>query len=120
MTSFDTDTPNTFGSSSPAILERPTTIERRKQYEDQDEMTPADDEWLLRIYNDGVNTREYVARCLVQVVGLPEERAFYTMMRAHNQGIAIVGDYKFEIAEMYEQQLGNNGIKCDIVSASGC
>jgi len=76
------------------------------------------EEWLLRIYNDSFNTREYVSRCLVEVVGLDEQRAFYTMMRAHDFGIAAVGDYRQNVAETYHEKLGKCGIRSDVVPSS--
>ena len=74
---------------------------------------------ILRIYNDDVNTREYVAICLVEVVGLCESRAYYTMQDAHRNGIAKVGEYNPEVAECYEEQLTDRGVVCDVVDANG-
>lgn len=71
--------------------------------------------WEVRIYNDGLNTREHVARCLVQVTGLSELQAYSTMMLAHHQGMAAVGQWVYEIAEMYHDALRNKGIICDII-----
>jgi ATP-dependent Clp protease adapter protein ClpS len=71
--------------------------------------------WEVRIYNDGLNTREHVARCLVQVTGLSELQAYTTMMLAHHQGMASVGQYVYEIAEMYHDALRSKGIVCDII-----
>ena len=73
------------------------------------------EEWEVRIYNDGMNTREHVARSLVQVTGLSEFKAYQTMMRAHQDGIASVGQWCFEVAEMYNEGLQNSGIISDIV-----
>ncbi len=55
----------------------------------------------------------------MQVVGLCESRAFYTMQQAHQNGIAKVGEYNQEVAECYEEQLNEKGIVCDVVSAGG-
>ena len=71
--------------------------------------------WEVRIYNDGMNTREFVARCLVQITGLSEVAAYQTMMQAHQNGIAVVGRYVYERAEMYYDALKKNGIVCDLV-----
>ena len=105
------------GSNS-IILDQPTTIERTKQdsnkHNTNSDMIP-NGEWLLRIYNDNINTREYVAVCLVQVTGLCESRAYYTMQQAHQHGIAKVGEYDQEVAECYEEQLIERGIVCDVV-----
>ena len=71
--------------------------------------------WEVRIYNDGLNTREHVARCLVQVTGLSEIAAYQTMMQAHQNGIAVVGRWYYEQAEMYFEALKKNGIVCDLI-----
>lgn len=71
--------------------------------------------WEVRIYNDGLNTREHVARSLVQITGMPEVNAYNTMMQAHQNGIASVGIWVYEIAEMYHEALRGKGIVCDLV-----
>jgi len=71
--------------------------------------------WEVRIYNDGLNTREHVARSLVQVTGLSELQAYQTMMQAHQNGIAAVGRWVYEVAEMYHDALKKKGIVCDII-----
>ena len=120
----------TLTSSEPAvtmsstILDRPSTsplITSPSPNHQPDHLTtqnpnPADD-WILRIYNDNINTREYVAVCLVQVVGLCESRAYFTMQDAHDNGIAKVGEYNQEVAECYEEQLVERGIMCDVVAS---
>jgi len=78
-----------------------------------------DHDCILRIYNDKTNTREYIAVCLVQVVGLCESRAYFTMQDAHQNGIAKVGEYNQEVAECYEDLLHEKGILCDVVSSNG-
>lgn len=71
--------------------------------------------WEVRIYNDKLNTREHVARCLVQFAGLSESMAYQTMMKAHHNGMAVVGRWVFEQAEIYHDGLKENGIICDLV-----
>jgi hypothetical protein len=41
--------------------------------------------------------------------------AYQTMMRAHQNGMAVVGRYFYEIAEMFHDALKCEGIICDIV-----
>lgn len=71
--------------------------------------------WEVRIYNDGMNTREHVARSLVRITGMSEMSAYQTMMQAHQNGIAVVGRWSFEIAELYNEGLRKNGIISDMV-----
>jgi len=75
-------------------------------YSDRQEKNMNDDEWELRIYDDQINTREKVARTLVQVTGSSESDAFKTMMSAQKNGFACVGNKLcFETAEMYNEGL---------------
>ena len=105
----------------PAILERPPAVIERKQQQQQDPVPVKErkgmgsEAWEVRIYNDGLNTREHVARSLVQVTGLSELQAYQTMMQAHQNGIAAVGRWVYEVAEMYHDALKKKGIVCDII-----
>ena len=109
--------------TSSTILDRPSTLPTTLpsqtnpayQPDHTEQQHPNSDDWILRIYNDNINTREYVAVCLVQVVGLCESRAYFTMQDAHDNGIAKVGEYNQEVAECYEEQLVERGIMCDVV-----
>jgi ATP-dependent Clp protease adapter protein ClpS len=51
----------------------------------------------------------------VQVTGMSEMGAYQTMMQAHQNGIAVVGRWVYEVAEMYHDALKQNGIVCDLV-----
>ena len=113
--------------ASATVLDKPAVLspaertvspaERRRDYRRNSDMDPNGD-YILRIYNDNINTREYVAVCLVQVVGCSEMRAYHTMQDAHHNGIAKVGEYNQEIAECYEEQLNDRGIMCDVVDSN--
>ena len=109
------------GSGGPAVLDRPDaapTKQRSAEAEKaptRERQSVGSESWEVRIYNDGVNTREFVARCLVQVAGLSEMAAYQTMMQAHHNGLAVVGRYPYERAEMYHEQLKTNGILNDMV-----
>lgn len=102
-------------SAGPATFERPTVEKKRNQEPVQERKSVRSGGWEVRIYNDGFNTREHVARCLVQVTSLSETAAYQTMMQAHQNGIAVVGRWVYERAEMYHEALKDNGIVCDLV-----
>eukprot|EP00568_Trieres_chinensis_P007115 CAMPEP_0183307008 /NCGR_PEP_ID=MMETSP0160_2-20130417/15426_1 /TAXON_ID=2839 ORGANISM="Odontella Sinensis, Strain Grunow 1884" /NCGR_SAMPLE_ID=MMETSP0160_2 /ASSEMBLY_ACC=CAM_ASM_000250 /LENGTH=147 /DNA_ID=CAMNT_0025470499 /DNA_START=296 /DNA_END=740 /DNA_ORIENTATION=+ len=108
-------TPVRTGSAGPAVLDRPEVEKRRKKSPTKQKKRVGNEAWEVRIYNDGMNTREFVARCLVQIVGLTEFDAYQTMMHAHQNGIAVVGRYVYERAELYHDGLKENGIICDLV-----
>merc|ERR1712161_98559 len=91
---------------------------KNKHSSDQEEKKIMDnDEWELRLYDDQNNTREKVARVLVQVTGSSEVDAFKTMMNAHKTGCARVGKKLlcYEVAEMYNEGLQKQGILSEIV-----
>lgn len=99
----------------PAVLDRPDT-----KKDTNTKSTPAKqghseggETWEVRIYNDGDNTREHVARALVQITGMGEMTAYQTMMTAHQNGIASVGLFAFEVAEVYNEGLNKQGIVAD-------
>lgn len=64
----------------------------------------------LLLFDDPVNTREYVSRVLCTKVGLGEAEAYEVMMLAHNTGVAVVGVYQLETAELYCQLMKDNGL----------
>jgi ATP-dependent Clp protease adapter protein ClpS len=105
----------TIKSGGPAVLDRPSTQEEKVSSPVKERTREGGEAWEVRIYNDGMNTREHVARSLVQITGMTEMTAYQTMMQAHQNGIASVGRFCFEIAEMYNEGLRKQGIISDIV-----
>ena len=103
------------GAAGPAVLDRPVVEKRQNKEPVKERKRTGSEGWEVRIYNDGKNTREFVARCLVQITGLKEIEAYQTMMQAHQNGIAVVGRYNYERAEMYHDALKTKGIVCDLV-----
>jgi ATP-dependent Clp protease adapter protein ClpS len=101
----------------PAVLEPETDTESPKTRNDRSQrrQRQGNEAWEVRIYNDGLNTREHVARSLVQITGMSEINAYQTMMQAHQNGLAVVGRYVYEIAEMYHDALRKQGIVTDLV-----
>ena len=102
-------------TNGPAILDRPVAENTINKDPIKEKKRIGNEGWEVRIYNDGLNTREHVARCLVQVTGLTEIAAYQTMMQAHQHGIAVVGQWVYERAEMYHEALKKNGIVSDMV-----
>jgi ATP-dependent Clp protease adaptor protein ClpS len=103
------------GGGGPAVLDRPQVLERTTKEQKSTTVRRGNEAWEVRIYNDGMNTREHVARCLVQVTSLSEVQAYTCMMQAHQHGMAVVGRWVYEIAEMYHAALQDHGIVCDLV-----
>jgi ATP-dependent Clp protease adapter protein ClpS len=108
-------TVNPGNGNGPAVLDRPVVDKKKSENPAKERKHTGSEAWEVRIYNDGKNTREFVARCLCQIVGHSENTAYQTMMQAHQNGIAVVGRYVYEVAEMYYGELKKNGIVCDLV-----
>jgi ATP-dependent Clp protease adapter protein ClpS len=110
-------------SSTSITLDRPSTFQPQKSTDyDQttDDALNPDGPYTLRLFDDNLNTKEWVARSLVYVVGLCEQDAYAKMTEAHTMGIAKVGDYRFDIAECYRREMLKNEIKCDVIPAEEC
>jgi len=114
FSSFERSNTAVFASAGPAVLDRPAVDKKQEKAPVKDKSRVGNESWEVRIYNDGTNTREHVARCLVRVTGLTEVAAYNTMMQAHQFGIAVVGRWVFERAEMYYEALKQSGIVCDL------
>ena len=71
----------------------------------------------MRLYNDPMNKREFVAKCLMEICGLDDGMSFTIMMKAHQAGIAVIGNYPREQAEMYKVGLSGEGLMIDMVPA---
>ncbi|CAK0867120.1 unnamed protein product [Prorocentrum cordatum] len=73
-------------------------------------------DYSVLLFNDPLNKREYVCRCLMLICLLEERPAYETMMKAHQEGVAVVGTYKFDTAEDFCARLKAKGIISDIIS----
>ncbi|KAL7530712.1 hypothetical protein ACHAXR_005082 [Thalassiosira sp. AJA248-18] len=119
------------GSHSPAYRSPSTTqtymagvaapekTEKKQAADESDTEDEAakDRGWLVRLYNDPYNKREFVARCLMEVCGLDDGMAFNVMMKAHQIGIGVIGNYPQELAELYKGRLSGEGLLIDMVPA---
>jgi ATP-dependent Clp protease adapter protein ClpS len=104
----------------PAILDRPETIEKVNIEINDVEKTEKDEKvgapgWEIQLFNDPVNKREFVARCLSTICGKSDTESYQIMMAAHKNGMGVVGRYVFEIAELYYKSLKENGLLVDMV-----
>ena len=97
----------------------PVKKEQKKVVDENvtDEESSKDRGWLVRLYNDPMNKREFVARCLMEICGLDDGAAYTVMMKAHQLGISVVGNYPREMAEMYKMRLSEEGLLIDMVPA---
>lgn len=73
--------------------------------------------WLVRLFNDPMNKREFVARCLMEVCGLGDGQAYSVMMGAHQSGVSVIVNCHKELAELYRARLLNEGLLVDMIPA---
>lgn len=109
---------------STVIVEPPPTKEQtekvieRKKDSDSKEETGRDFKrggWAVRLFNDPFNKREFVAMCLSKIVGLTDGQSYQVMMQAHQNGVAIVGRFDYERAELYKTSLIEHGLQSDMI-----
>lgn len=100
--------------TGPATLE-PETIEKVKEDKKEQSSGTKMPAWEVRLFNDPVNKREFVAMCLATICGKNDTESYQIMMQAHQNGMGIIGRYDFEIAELYNKSLRDNGLTVDMV-----
>mmetsp|Transcript_19967 Transcript_19967/g.29542 ORF Transcript_19967/g.29542 Transcript_19967/m.29542 type:complete len:210 (+) Transcript_19967:123-752(+) len=103
-----------FKGTGSAVLDRPAPVITQDTVSDQPRRA---DKYKVLLFNDSGNTREFVARSLVLVVGMPESEAYSIMTNAHKHGMALVGIWHLELAENYCDQLTARGILSEVVPA---
>jgi ATP-dependent Clp protease adaptor protein ClpS len=106
--------------AGPAILEPPVKENEVIEKVDKEEQVESKQShkrggWAVRLFNDPMNKREFVALCLSKIVGLSDGQAYQVMMQAHQNGIGIVGRFDLERAELYKTALIDNGLTCDMI-----
>jgi ATP-dependent Clp protease adapter protein ClpS len=102
--------------AAPTILEPPVkekVAEKEERVEDASKYKKGG--WAVRLFNDPMNKREFVAMCLSKIVGLSDGQAYQVMMQAHKNGVSVVGRFDLERAELYRDALCDNGLTCDMI-----
>jgi len=91
-------------SNSSVVLEKKTTELRNKS-----------PKYKVLLHNDPVNSMEYVATSLREVLPqLSEQDAIAIMLEAHNTGVGLVIVCDLEPAEFYAESLRNKGLTSSI------
>lgn len=106
--------------AGPAVLEPPTkekTEEKVEKKEDNKESASNYKRggWAVRLFNDPFNKREFVSMVLCKICGLTDGQSYQVMMQAHQNGVAVVGRYDFERAELFKTALVENGLVSDMI-----
>ena len=63
------------------------------------------------IFNDDINSMNYVTNKLVSILNIPEAKALELMFRIDNEGIAVVWTGNGSEAEQYLSSLRDAGLK---------
>lgn len=73
--------------------------------------------WELGLLRDETfeNSQEYIARCLVNLVGLTELDVYEIVRQTLHVGVCLIEDFPLEIAEFYQEELAKLGIRSEIV-----
>jgi ATP-dependent Clp protease adapter protein ClpS len=71
--------------------------------------------WLVVLFNDPFNKRQFVQQALMEVFNWDESRANGVMMQAHTNGMAVCGEFYKELAEGYAKQLQDKGLDAEAV-----
>ena len=66
--------------------------------------------WIVIVWNDPVNTMDYVTYVLRKLFGYPEPKARKLMLDVHNKGRAVVSSGTREKAEMDVYRLHEHGL----------
>lgn len=101
----------TLRAAGPAVVEPTERIEETVKSEDSYNKGG----WAVRLFNDPMNKREFVSMCLAKICGLTDGQAYQVMMAAHQNGLAVIGRYDFERAELYRDSLKEQGLVCDMI-----
>jgi ATP-dependent Clp protease adapter protein ClpS len=74
--------------------------------------------YILILYNDPVNRRQYVQNCLMAVLSFTEPVAQDVMLQAHTYGFAVAGEFSKDIAIDYAKRLVEMGLVAEAKPAA--
>ena len=95
---------DSIGNNNSALLEKQTSQLKQKS-----------PKYKVLLHNDPVNSMEYVASTLREVVPqLSEQDAISIMLEAHNSGVGLVIVCDLEPAEFYSESLKSKGLTSSI------
>ncbi|MGI8756243.1 MAG: ATP-dependent Clp protease adapter ClpS [Acidimicrobiales bacterium] len=75
-----------------------------------DEVTDTDLPWIVLVWNDPINTMEYVALVFQKLFGYSKEKANALMLDVHHKGRAVVSSGTREKAELDVFRLHEHGL----------
>ena len=104
----------TLSPEAPTITKEKTSQDTKKEKRQSCYTNGGADTWEVRIFDNDHHYDYQVATILVKVADLSELQAYRAMRSAEAQGQARIGEYDFEIAELYVSLLRDQGLGCDM------
>jgi ATP-dependent Clp protease adapter protein ClpS len=74
-----------------------------------------DDKYLVVLFNDPYNKRQYVSMVLMEVFSWTEMMAGEVMLQAHTHGYAVTGEWVKETATEYCDKLLDRGLVAEVI-----
>lgn len=105
----DTDRPST-PTTPVKETDKRFVIKESRSIADELEAHFKRDDWIIVLYNDQFNKREYVLKCLMEVFSWPESKAMSVMMAAHTMGACVAHECYKELAIKYTEDLIKLGL----------
>lgn len=75
-----------------------------------DELVETDAPWIVLLWDDPINTMNYVAHVLRKLFGYQREKAWELMLQVHNEGKAVVANGDRAEAEGHVARLHAYGL----------
>mmetsp|Transcript_22023 Transcript_22023/g.52219 ORF Transcript_22023/g.52219 Transcript_22023/m.52219 type:complete len:177 (+) Transcript_22023:144-674(+) len=106
--------PKTGGGGRSTVLEKRPTIKTAP--EENLDQTP-DKPYHVLLFNDPMNTREYVCDVLCEIFGHSKSKAYDIMQTAHTTGFAVCNTTDKEEADSQSAKLGEKNLMSSVVKA---
>lgn len=71
-------------------------------------------QYRVLLYNDSINTMDFVTYCLIKVFGFTQNQAWAVMYEAHTNGVALCATEPLELAELHCDRLISFGLNATI------
>lgn len=91
-------------------MSTPTTVPVEIGQPFADDEVRSDKPWIVLVWNDPINTQDYVTYVLQLVFGYGKEKAYKLMMDVHTKGRAVVNSGPREQSEMDVFRLHEHGL----------
>lgn len=114
-----TGIPDASPTVNPDIADVPSIFKETRDIQQEMDTFLSQDHYYVILYDDPVNKRAYVANCLMDIFNWTEVVANDVMMRAHNFGYAITGEFSKAVAEEYCQKLRYKRLSAETRKAEG-